>query len=237
MTDALPGATLRPCGEDAFVVEYGDAIDPAAGARVGALAKALDAAAPAGLVEVVPTFRSVLVVYDPEATSREAILAALPPLAEDPAGAAARWLIPVCLEGAAAEDLCEAAEVLGLSPDELRRRFLASDFQVGMYGFAPGFAYLSGLDPALAIPRRQQPRPPMAPGSVIIAGGMAALNSAALPTGWYVIGATAVRLFRPEQRAMVPFAVGDRLAFRAVDEADLARLREDESGGVERLAA
>jgi len=236
VTDTIPGATLRPCGEDAFVVEFGDAIDPAAGARVGALTKALDAAAPPGLVEVVPTFRSVLVVYDPETTSREAILSAIPPLPGDAAAAASLWRIPVCLEGAAAEDIAEAAEGLGIPQEELRARFLASDLRVGMYGFAPGFAYLSGLDPALAIPRRPKPRAPMAPGSVIIAGGMAALNSASLPTGWYVVGRTAVRPFRPDRTPMVPFAVGDRLAFRAVGEADLARLAADETGGAERIA-
>jgi KipI family sensor histidine kinase inhibitor len=236
VTDAIGEAVLRPCGEDAFVVEFGETIDAAVGTRVGALAEAMDAAAPPGIVEVVPTFRSLLVVYDPEVTSQEAILAALPPAGERAAEPRAHWRVPVCLEGAAAEDLAEAAEGLSLSVEAVRERFLASTFQVGMYGFAPGFAYLSGLDAALAIPRRAQPRPPMPPGSVIIAGGMAALNSAALPTGWYVIGATGLTLFRPGHDPMVPFAVGDRLSFHRVSEAEIARLAAREDGGMERTA-
>jgi len=107
---------------------------------------------------------------------------------------------------------------------------------VGMYGFAPGFAYLAGLDPALAIPRRETPRPPMAQGAVIIAGGMAALNSAALPTGWYVIGASAMTLFRPQESPMVPFAVGDTIRFHAVAADALERHRADPAGGATRQA-
>jgi len=236
VSDPIGDAVLRPCGEDAFVVEFGETIDAAVGARVGALAKAIDAAAPPGIVEVVPTFRSLLVVYDPDETSREAILAALPPAGNGGKAASAGWRVPVCLEGAAAEDIAEAAEKLSLSEDAVRERFLESTFQVGMYGFAPGFAYLSGLDPTLAIPRRPQPRPPMPPGSVIIAGGMAALNSAALPTGWYVIGATALTLFRPDHEPMVPFAVGDRLSFHRVSEEEIARLAARGDSGMERTA-
>lgn len=232
--DWLDGATVRPSGEDAFVIEYGETIDPAVGARVGALARALDAAPLSGIVEVVPTFRSLLVLYDPDVTSREAILSALPPARDDTGGGGAHWTVPVCLEGAAAEDLEEAANGLGLSAEEVRARFLGSSFQVGMYGFAPGFAYLSGLDPVLAIPRRATPRPPMPPGAVIIAGGMAAINSASLPTGWYVVGATALDPFRPHEEPMVPFRVGDRITFAPVSENELARLGASRDGGLVR---
>ena len=230
----LAGAVLRPSGEGAFAVEFGDAIDPALQDRVLALAAALDAAAPPGLFETVPTYRSLLVLHDPDATGPEALLAALPPDAPAGAGPGRRWRVPVCLEGDAAEDLDEAAGLLGLVPDELRARLLASPLRVAMYGFAPGLAYLGGLDPALAVPRRETPRPPMPASSVILAGGQAALASASMPTGWYVVGRAAVAMFDPEREPMVPFAVGDRLALEAVDEARLAALAR-EGGGLERL--
>ena len=117
----------------------------------------------------------------------------------------------------------------------LRERFLGSDCTVGMYGFAPGFAYLSGLDPTLAIPRRGSPRRPMPPGSIIIAGGMAALCSVSMPTGWYVVGRTAVTLFRPDETPMVAFAVGDVLTFHAVTADELAALAADPDGGARRI--
>ncbi|WP_420394392.1 5-oxoprolinase subunit B family protein [Acuticoccus sp.] len=232
----LDGAVIRPSGEAAFVVEYGEAIDAEVGRRVGALAAALDEAAPQGFVEAVPTFRSVLVLYDPDVTGEDAILAALPdaPSAGD-AAPGARWLVPVCVTGAAAEDLEEAAQELGLAPDRLRKTLLAGRYQVGMYGFAPGYAYLSGVDPSLAIPRRAKPRPPMPAGSVIIAGGMAGLCSVSMPTGWYVVGRTALTLFRPDADPMVPFAVGDEIAFEAVSADEIDRLASTPDGGVRAL--
>ncbi|WP_108660830.1 5-oxoprolinase subunit B family protein [Acuticoccus kandeliae] len=234
--DWLDGAVLRGSGEDAFVVEYGEEIAPEIGRRVAALADAFDTAAPDGLIEVVPTFRSLLVLYDPERTSREALLAALPAPDDDPTHeTGSHWSVPVCLEGEAAEDIEEAAAGLGIDVARLCDIFLAGTYQVGMYGFAPGFAYLSGVDTALAIPRRPAPRPPMPAGSLIIAGGMAALTSISMPTGWYVIGRTAITLFRPDDSAMVPFAVGDRLSFRPVSLDELTALGADRDGGLSRL--
>lgn len=234
----LDGATLRGSGESAFVVEFGDTIDPEAGRRVGRLAAAFDALAPDGVVEIVPTFRSLLVEYDPDVTDEATLLAALP-AADGPDAAAvpaAAWRVPVAMDGALAEDLAEAAEQLSLPPQRLAEIFLAGSYQLGMYGFAPGFAYLSGVDAALAIPRRASPRPPMAAGSVLIAGGMAALSPQPMPTGWYVIGRTPAPLFDPGRKPMVPFAVGDTIRFRRVDEAEFARLAAREDGGLAREA-
>ena len=230
----LDGAVLRPSGEEAFVVEFGFAIDPALQDRVLALTAALDASPPPGLREVVPTYRSALILYDPDATSPRALLDALPEESPAEARRGRRWRVPVCVEGPMAEDLDEAAEAMGLAPCEVRERLLASDLRVVMYGFAPGLAYLAGLDPALAVPRRASPRPPMPAGSLIVAGGQAALASVPMPTGWYVVGRAGVRMFDPEREPMVPFAVGDRLALHAVPEERLEALARG-GGGVEEV--
>lgn len=229
------GAVLRDSGEAAFVVEFGDTIDEAHGAKVAALAAALEAAAPDGLTEVVPTFRSVLVLFDPDAVTREALVDAMPASLESiERGEGATWSVPACLDGAVAEDAEEAARGLAITAGELAERFLAATYRVGMYGFAPGTAYLSGLDDALAIARRATPRPPVQKNAIIIAGGMAGIMSVAMPTGWYVIGRVAVRMFDAAADPMVPFAVGDRLTFRGVSERTLAELADSPSGGVER---
>lgn len=222
---------VRPCGEDAVVLEYGEVIDPAIGRRVAAAAHAIEAADPPGLREVVPTFRSVLVLFDPDVTDPDTLVALAEGAGEAGGEGARRWRLPVCLTGAMAEDISQAAEGLSLSEDEVRQRLLASEMQVGMFGFAPGFAYLSGVDPALAIPRRPAPRPPMPVGSLIIAGGMAALTSMSMPTGWYVVGRTAISLFRPERQPMVPFAVGDTIRLSAVGPDELDALTADPDGG------
>ena len=231
----LDGAVLRPSGEDAFAVEFGDAIDPALQDRVLALTAALDAAPPVGLREVVPTYRSALILYDPDATSPRALLDALPEAPSAEARRGRRWRVPVCLTGAMAEDLDEAAALLDLTAEEVRERLLASDLRVVMYGFAPGLAYLGGLDPSLSVPRRASPRPPWPANSVIIAGGQAALTSVPMPTGWFVVGRAGVRMFDPEREPMVPFEVGDRLTLEAVPEDRLAALSEA-GGGVEEIA-
>ena len=234
----LDGAVLRDSGENAFVVEFGDTIDPASSLKVAALTAAFDTTRPAGFVEVVPTFRSVLVIFDQDRTSRDTLLAALPAKADESAASGpSRWQIPVAMTGDAAEDIDAAADGLGIDADGLRQHFLAGTYQVGMYGFAPGFAYLSGVDKALAIPRRASPRPPMPAGSVILAGGMAALTSISMPTGWYVIGKTALTLFRPDADPMVPFAVGYLLTFTEVSEAECAALGKTESGGTVRMSS
>ncbi|UOM35938.1 allophanate hydrolase subunit 1 [Acuticoccus sp. I52.16.1] len=232
----LEGATIRPSGEAAFVIEYGEAIDQAVGRRVAALFAALEAAAPEGFVEAVPTFRSLLVLFDPDVTTRDAILEALP---EEGAGAgttSAEWIVPACFEATCAEDLDEAARGLDMPPDTVRERLAASRYQVGMYGFAPGYAYLSGIDQTLTLPRRQKPRPPIPAGSIIIAAGMAVLASVSMPTGWYVVGRTALTLFDKDADPMVPFAVGDRLTFEPVCAAELERLTRD-GGGLKRADA
>lgn len=233
----MDGPIIRPCGEDAFVLEYGDVIDAAVGRRVAAAAHAIEAANPAGLREVVPTFRSLLVLYDPAITSEDTLVGLAERAGEADTGASAIWRLPVCLDGAAAEDIEDAASGLGLSADAVREALLAGTYQVGMYGFAPGFAYLSGVDASLAIPRRASPRPPMPVGSLIIAGGMAALTSMSMPTGWYVVGKSAITLFRPDENPMVPFAVGDQIRFCRVGLDEIEALAGERGGGVERISA
>ena len=233
----LDGAVARPCGEAAVTVEFGDAIDPAHQARARALAAALAAAAPPGLVEALATYRSTLVEFDPAQTSAERVLAALPPgTAGARVPAPREWIVPVCLDHAVAEDADEAAALLSVRATQLRARLLASTLTVGMYGFAPGFAYLSGLDPALHVPRRAAPRPPVAPGTLIIAAGQAAIVPASMPTGWYAVGRSPVTVFDPARtdrgEAPVPFAPGDRVRFERIDPGALDALRRERSGGL-----
>ena len=189
VTDTIPGATLRPCGEDAFVVEFGDAIDPAAGARVGALTKALDAAAPPGLVEVVPdlgTQLRSLTGSDDEPGKGHPLerIAAFCRATPQPPRASGRNSLSAS-RVRRREDIAEAAEGLGIPQEELRAP-ASSRPTCGSActGLRAGICISLGPRPGTRHPApAESPRAPMAPGSVIIAGGMAALNSASLPTG------------------------------------------------------
>jgi len=221
--------TLRDAGECALVAEFGDRIDPEVADGVLAFDRAVRAAELPGLRETVPTYRSLMLHYDPGVVSRAELAEALGAI--DPEAVAAtppkRWRVPVCLDREHAEDLGLVCEALGIGLDEAVAALLGSELRLTMYGFAPGFAYLGGLDRRLAIPRRATPRPRMPAGSLLIAGGQASLASVAMPTGWYVVGRTPVAMFDPDGRPMVPFEVGDRLQLEPVDAAAFERLAKE----------
>jgi KipI family sensor histidine kinase inhibitor len=161
-------------------------------------AAALRAAGLAGVVEVVPAARTVLVrCADPAAA--EAVARAAPSITCGPgAERAADGVveIPVHYDG---EDLAIVAERAGLAIDEVIARHAGSAFRVEFCGFAPGFAYLGGLDPALHLPRRATPRTRVPAGAVAIASAYSAVYPGASPGGWHLIGQTEVRVWDVER--------------------------------------
>ncbi|SEH56549.1 5-oxoprolinase subunit B family protein [Magnetospirillum fulvum] len=219
-------------GDTAFAIEYGDGLDPEPGARVAELAaaarKARQSGGLIGLVDLVPTLRSLLVVYDPLTASRAELEAALRTLDDATAQAAPppprRWVLPVCCDEAFAPDLAAVAAATGLGPDAVIARLCAPAYVVGMIGFLPGFAYLTGLDPALRLPRRADPRPRVPAGSVAIADTMAAIYPSDSPGGWHLLGRCPLTLFDPAWSPPVPLAAGDRVRFEPVDPGRFAAL-------------
>ena len=207
-------------GEAALVVEFGRTVDPALNNRVLALDAALRAAPPGGVRECVPTYRSLMIHYDPLRIGRDTLVSAVEAaLTVEPAGerSSASWTLPCCYDPQCAEDLAEAAGELGLAPDSVVRQHTGATYRVYMYGFAPGFAYLGGLPEPLALPRRLAPRPPHAAGAVLVGGGLCAVATFAMPTGWYVVGRTPERLFAPERHDAFLLQAGDGLRFEPID--------------------
>ncbi len=228
----LSEARIRDAGESAISIELGEGIEPRVHQQVLALDAAICATPIAGLRETVPSYRALLVIYDPEEIARDTLIAKLETLAPRAADLSPReWLIPACFEGDHSDDMAMIAEQTGLSPGDIVDALTASPLRLYMYGFAPGFAYLGGLDPRLAIPRRSTPRPSMPPGSLMIAGGQASLASVSMPTGWYVAGRTPLQMFRPDRDPMVPFQPGDSIRLRAVSEAEFDELRAGAEAG------
>ncbi|MDP4024354.1 allophanate hydrolase subunit 1 [Methylobacterium sp. NEAU 140] len=226
--------TLRDAGEAALVVEFGTAVDPAINDRVLALDDALAADPPDGLRESVPTYRSLMIHYDPLVLDRATLAARVLALAEgraERAAAAATWTLPCCYDAPHGEDLFELAERLGLAPEAVVETHTGATYRVYMYGFAPGFAYLGGLPEALAVPRRQSPRPPHPAGAVVVGGGLAAVATVPMPTGWYVVGVTPCRLYAPERAESFFVSPGDAIRFEAVDAATFADLAAREAAG------
>lgn len=211
---------LLTCGDTAFTIEFGDAIDSGLNAAVLALDARLAEAALPGVVETVPTYRSLTVHCDPVAADPAELGRAILTLARSdlPSPRAGRiWRIPVVYGGEFGVDLGAVAEHHGLSPDAVVARHVEPEYRVAMLGFLPGYAYLSGLDPALALSRRPAPRPTTPAGTISIGGAQALVASIAAPSGWHLLGRTPVRSFMPARDPIFLLEPGDGVRFEPVD--------------------
>jgi KipI family sensor histidine kinase inhibitor len=178
----------------------------------------------AGVVEMVPTYRALLVYYDPfvvgyaalvDAISRvvpEARAVTLPP---------ARLVeLPACYGGDLGFDLDAAARKLGLAPEELVRLHAGAEHLVYFIGFTPGLPYMGGMPARLTIPRLDQPRTKTPPGSIGIGGEQCCIYSVDSPGGFWVLARTPLRLYDPAAADPVLLRPGDRVRFRVIDRAE-----------------
>ena len=215
-------------GDRALAVEFGDRIDRALSSAVLRLAAVIRAERPTGVVETVPTFRSLLVHYDPLLTSRADLEGVIARLLDRDEGGRARgrlWRIPVCYEGESAPDLAEVARLTGRAPSEVVALHCGTRFHVYMLGFLPGFPYLGDLPAALALPRRADPRVRVPAGSIAIATSLTAIYPYRSPGGWHLIGATPIRLFDPARTPPALLMPGDAVQFEPIDPAAFAAIR------------
>lgn len=218
---------FRACGDGALVVEFGDRIERGLSEAVLGLDARLGARALPGVIETVPTYRSLLIEYDPLVLPPEELEAAVDAALEGEdldRRPARRFELPVCYEPEVAPDLKEVADRAGLDPDAVVRLHTGVDFHVYMIGFLPGFPYMGDLPEPLVQPRRQEPRVRLPAGSVAIATRMTAIYPIESPGGWHLIGSCPVRLFTPENDPPALLAPGDTVRFKAIDGRALARL-------------
>ena len=217
---------LLSSGDTALVVEFGDVVDREINARVLALAERVEAAAIAGVVEMVPTFRSLMIHYDPVVLPGKALRAHVRRLANGLKGVELHgrdWVLPACYEGDLAPDLEDVARATGLDPAEVVALHAGTTYRVYCLGFLPGYPYMGDTPPQLTLPRRETPRVRVPMGSVCIAVGMTGIYSLDSPGGWHLIARTPVRLFDLRRSDAVLLAPGDRVRFEPV-----SRARHDE---------
>ena len=204
-------------GDTALVVEFGDRMDRHLSALVLNLLRRLSDARIAGVVEAVPTFRSLLIHYDPLVVRARELEARLEPLIDGldaKALAGQRWYFPTCYDGEdLAPDLPDVARSKGLAEAEVIALQTAVEYLVYVIGFQPGQPYLGDLPAALELPRRTSPRIKVPAGSVAIATNQACIYPQESPGGWHIIGRTAVPLFDPRRQNPVLLAPGDTVRF------------------------
>lgn len=240
-----PSVRLLNLGDTAVTVEFGDRVDPLLMPRVSGLDAALQALLQAGeapgLIETVPTFRSLTVIFDPLVTARpdvDALIQRALQAADTQAAPPGRtWRLPVLYGGEFGPDLASVAEATGLSCEEVIARHSGTPYRVYMLGFLPGFPFMGDVAPPLALPRRSEPRVRVPAGSVAIAGGLTAIYPWESPGGWHLLGRCPVRLFDPARPAPSLLAPGDQVIFTAVEAAHYAEIDAELRSGAREAAS
>ncbi len=208
-------------GDSAITVEFGNEISAEINACVHALDKALHKKNILGIVETVPTFRSLLIIYDPCITGGEKLKAKIKKLCGDleasSEGKKRIIEIPVLYGGEYGEDLKDVAEINKLTEDEVIKIHSGTDYLIYMLGFLPGFAYLGGLDDRIKTPRLQNPRTKIHAGAVGIGGEQTGIYPLSSPGGWRLIGTTPVKPYDPERDEPILYSAGDYIRFVPID--------------------
>jgi KipI family sensor histidine kinase inhibitor len=208
---------ILTAGDSALVVEYGRTIDPGVNARVRGLDAALGAAGTRGIIETLPTYRSLIVHYDPLVVSHaalERILLDADARLDDGVRSGSRTIeLPVAYGGRFGPDLGDVAAHAGITERDVVAIHSSGEYLVFMLGFMPGFPYLGGMSPRIATPRLATPRTTVPAGSVGIAGAQTGVYPSASPGGWRLIGRTPVRLFDASASPPVLVEAGDLVRF------------------------
>ncbi len=215
--------TVLACGDAALTVQFAQTVDADINARVLGLDSEINNAGLSGVIETAPTYGSVLVYYDPLVTTFAILRSRILELCQNASeitDTGVGWVIPVAYGGTHGFDLEAVALHHGMPAEEIVRRHTSSSYRVFMVGFLPGFTYLGGLDPLLAIPRRAVPRVTVPAGSIVIGGVQTAIGSIVGPSGWHVVGSTPVCSFMPERDPVIFINPGDRIVFEPISTAE-----------------
>lgn len=234
-----PQVRLLALGERAWTIEFGDRMDPTLHRRAMALCAAVrDAVASgevAGIEDVVPTFRSATVYFDPAVVDGDALADRLVALADAPGTSVPEgrhWRLPVSFGGARGPDLEAVAMACGRDPEHVVESLTTTTFTAYVMGFMPGFAYLGMLPREFDLPRRGTPRTRVPARSLAIAGGLCGVYPFDSPGGWHLLGAVPIPMFDLAHTTRPAlFAVGDEVRWYSVDEAEFARLERAAAAG------
>jgi inhibitor of KinA len=223
-----------PCGDCAFSVQFGDRIDRDLSKRVLALHSRIRKLRLLGVLETVPTFRSLIVHYDPLVTSQAVLIDLIVPIAASNGIAEVRGAqlrLPVCYDPVLAYDLPGVAATTGLDINEIQHLHTGTLHYAYMVGFAPGHPYLGDLPEQLVLSRRHDPRARVDAGTVAIAVGLTVVYPFANPCGWHVIGVTPVRLFDSGRSRPALVSAGDTVECYAVSLEEFGHLQGEIAAG------
>jgi KipI family sensor histidine kinase inhibitor len=216
---------ILPEGDSTLVIEFDERIDPVVNGRAIRLADAIQHSGVEGIRDVVPTYRSVAVFFDPLRTSYQGLVDwvtraanAVPENGVEEPETPIR--IPVCYDHDLGPDLLSVASLVNLSPDQVVALHTSTTYRVFMLGFLPGFAYMGSVDERIRAPRHAMPRARVPRGAVGIAGAQTGVYPLEVPGGWQLIGRTPVRPYDPSRPAPFLFKPGDVVRFMPIDRSE-----------------
>ena len=218
-------------GDSAIVMEFGDTIEKEINAKIAAVVENLKKKNIDGILDILPTYRSILINYDPVKISYGEMVETLNGLSKsDKANQSdeVRLIeIPTLYGKEYGPDIDFVAENANLSVDEVIKIHSGTDYLVYMMGFIPGFTYLGGLDPRIATPRLKSPRLKIEPGSVGIAGSQTGMYPLESPGGWQLIGRTPLKLFDDTKEPPVFIQAGDYIRYVSINKEEYDKIEKE----------
>ncbi|MEH0156609.1 5-oxoprolinase subunit PxpB [Limibacter armeniacum] len=211
--------TCMPIGDAALLISFGDQISEEINQQVICFCNTFEKLLPIdGIIELIPSYNSVTIIYNPMYVSYDSALDYLPTecLDENTSSSSNTIEIPVCYDYRFGMDLQEVASLNRLSVEEVIQIHTSGTYKVYMLGFMPGFMYLGGLNEKITCPRKQQPRQKVYQGSVGIAGNQTGIYPMESPAGWQIIGRTPIAIFSPFSNPHTLAKQGDLIKFKSI---------------------
>ena len=211
---------IEIAGQNAFIVYFAEQTSATVSARIQAAVANINVTMQDCIVDLVPSYASLLVIYDQDRSDhfavKQQLQAALSKLDCVDASAGKLITLPVYYSIESGPDLETIAQRGNLATDDVIEIHQRQEYRVYAIGFAPGFAYLGEVDERIAAPRLATPRQKVPRGAVAIADRQTAVYPAVSPGGWNLIGLCPTRMFDPVKTPSMPVQVGDRIRFTAI---------------------
>lgn len=217
----MPDMRFLPAGDSAMVVEFGKSIEDELNRKVHAMSHWIEAKKIPGVIEIIPTFRSLMVCYDYHvikfARLKEILEQFNTALSDVEKSVKKIRKVPCCYGARFGVDLADMEKITGIDRDEIIRIHSSVDYKIYMLGFLPGFVYLGGLDKRLEAPRLKTPRLKIQPGAVGIGGSQTGVYPIASPGGWRLIGGTPLDFYNPDRENPILCEAGEYIRFVPVN--------------------
>jgi inhibitor of KinA len=224
---------IMPSGDSGILVRFGNVISEEINKKVHDLHLMLASNDANGIIEMVPAYTDLLILYNPLVLSFDRLNEAIKKAVDMPNKLESQTQrlikIPTCYEDEYGADLGEVSENTGLTKDEIIKIHSSTDYLVYMLGFTPGFSYLGGMDERIACPRKKTPRQGIPAGSVGIADKQTGIYPIESPGGWQLIGRTPLNLFDPKREEIFLCKAGDKLRFEPISKKEFETIQNKQN--------